>query len=102
MRDNDELPAKAFPYPGDQLPTIAIIGPNLGQTRDLCRYLFEHHLGSGAVSDMGWRNNHLEDLSLRIDQQMTFADMHFFAAIIATPVCAARRSSPIDYPRRRH
>ena len=80
----DLAPRAQRPDPLDQRPSISAIGPDEAQPGKLMPEAFQHLRGPSAVLHTGGRDDHGQNQSERVDENMPFAAFDLCAGIVAT------------------
>jgi len=80
--DDLQYPAARLLHPIDQLSTVAAIRPNELQSRKLPLCFFQDLLGTVTVLNVGRVNDHTQQQTDCIDQNMPFPPLYLFARII--------------------
>jgi hypothetical protein len=80
----DFAPAPQLPYPGYQLTSVGLIGPDQSQPRKLVLEGREHDLGTIPVLHTGGGDDGGQDQPKGIDENMPFAPFDLFVGIKAT------------------
>ena len=80
--DDLQYPAVRLLHPVNQLSTVAAIRPNELQSRKLALCFFQDLLGTIAVLNIGRVNDHTQQQTDRIDQNMPFPSLYLFARIV--------------------
>ncbi len=82
--DDLQYPAARLLHPIDQLSAVAAICPNELQSRKLVPCFFQNLLGTVAVLNVGRVNDHTQQQTNRIDQNMPFPTFYLFARIVTS------------------
>lgn len=82
--DDLQYPAARLLHPIDQLSAVAAIRPNELQSRKLVLCFFQDLLGTVSVLNVGRVNDHTQQQTDRIDQNMPFPAFYLFARIVTT------------------
>jgi hypothetical protein len=69
-------------YPLDQHARVSAVSPDQLQTFELPLQPAQHHLGAVAILHVGWVNDHGQDQSQRIYDNMALATLDLLAGIV--------------------
>ena len=79
-----QYPAARLLHPIDQLSAVTAIRPNELQSRKLVPCFFQDLLSTVSVLNVGRVNDHTQQQTDRIDQNMPFSAFYLFARIVTT------------------
>ena len=81
---NLKRPVTEVCEPLDELACVAAVCPDKGETPKLPPDLLANQLRPVSVLDVRWMHHDRQDQAQRVDEQVTFSPLHFFARVVPT------------------